>query len=78
MFKSSRMMSKWLNTSFRLLLKKIAKYVENIYEDVLKVMSNSCISENDQVNRECMMINIKLIDLFQDLYEQPDDLPDRE
>ena len=72
------MKKKYLNKNNELSAKKIAKYVENIYEDVLKVMSNYCISENDQVNRECMMINIKLIDLFQDLYEQPDDLPDKE
>ena len=72
------MKKKYLNKNNELDAKKIAKYVENIYEDVLKVMSNSCINKNDQVNRECMMINIKLIDLFQDLYEQPDDLPDRE
>ena len=72
------MKKKYLNKNNELDAKKIAKYVESIYEDVLKVMSNSCINENDQVNRECMMINIKLIDLFQDLYEQPDDLLDRE
>ena len=64
------MKKKYLNKNNELDAKKIGKFVENIYEDVLKMMTEeSSIHENQQVNRKCMMINMKLIDLFQDLYE---------
>jgi hypothetical protein len=70
------MKKKYLNKNNELDAKKIAKFVENIYKDVLKMTEETCISENEQVRTKCMMINIKLIDLFQDLYEQPDDEQD--
>ena len=65
------MKKKYLNKNNELDAKKIGKFVENIYEYVLKMMTEeSSIRENQQVNRKCMMINVMLIDLFQDLYEK--------
>ncbi len=71
------MNKKYLNKNNELDAKKIAKIVENIYEYVLKMMTEeSVIHENQQVERKCAMINVMLIDLFQDLYEEPDDEED--
>jgi len=71
------MNKKYLNKNNELDAKKIAKIVENIYEYVLKMMMEEpSIQENQQVERKCAMINVMLIDLFQDLYEEPDDEED--
>jgi len=68
------MKKKYLNKNNELDARKIAKFVESIYEDMLKMMEEeTCISEDEQVSIKCAKINIKLIDLFQDLYEEPDE-----
>ena len=64
------MKKKYLNKNNELDAKKIGKFVENIYDDVLKTITEEpYIRENLQVQKKFWSINMKLIDLFQDLYE---------
>jgi hypothetical protein len=67
------MKKKYLNENNKLDAKKIGKFVENIYDDVVKMMrEETCISGNKQVEDKCRLITIKLTNLYIDLYETPD------
>jgi hypothetical protein len=63
------MKKKYLNENNKLDAKKIGKFVENIYDDAVKM---TYTSENKQVEEKCRLICIKLMDLYIDLYETPD------
>jgi hypothetical protein len=67
------MKKKYLNENNKLDAKKIGKFVENIYDDFVKMMREEIYtSENKQVEEKCRLIRIKLMDLYIDLYETPD------
>lgn len=65
------MKKKYLNKNNELDAKKIGKFVENIYEDFCKLTSDKDfdVNKSPEINRQTMLIYMKMIDLFQDLYE---------
>jgi hypothetical protein len=65
------MKKKYLNKNSELDAKKIAKFVENIYEEFNKLVTDKDfdINKSPEINKQCMLIYMKTIDLFQDLYE---------
>jgi hypothetical protein len=69
------MKKKYLNKNGELDAKKIAKSVENVYKEYCKLTTDKDfdVNKSPEVNRQSMLIYMKLIDLFQDLYEQPDE-----
>ena len=65
------MKKKYLNKNNELDAKKIGKFVENIYEEFHKLVTDKDfdINKSQEIHRQCMLIYMKTIDLFQDLYE---------
>lgn len=65
------MKKKYLNKNSELDAKKVGKFVENIYEEFYKLVTDKDFDMNKspEIHRQCMLISMKTIDLFQDLYE---------